>query len=80
MGATLTVEDIWPLVNKLPPEERTRLISRLLVFGEAWSNAELNDLHDWSRLTDPADASLLDPDEGLPLSWDGSRGWDSPSR
>lgn len=66
MAHALTVDDLWPLVVKLPGEERARLVGRLLSFDDDWMSEELFDLRDWSRLADPADAELLDPAGGIP--------------
>ncbi len=65
----LTVEDIWPLLNKLPHSERKRLLERLMDMDGEWLADELADLRDWSAQTDDGDSDLLDPAEGKPFRW-----------
>lgn len=73
MAASLTVEDLWPIVEKLPAAERARLVERLLSLDASWTLAELADLRDWAAWSDPGDAELLDPEGGQPFEWEPRR-------
>ena len=64
----LTVEDLWPLVAKLPGDEKARLVGRLLSFDDSWTAEELADARDWTRWAEPGDAELLDPAGGHALT------------
>ena len=69
MNPLISADDVWPILVKMPPEERTRLLDRLLSFDSEWLAAELDDLRDWSRSAQPGDAELLDPEGGTPFTW-----------
>ena len=64
----LTAEDLWPLVSKLSPEERMRLIRLALARG-ASSDAEIY------RRTPPGTDEFSEHVEQDPLAWD-AEGWD----
>ena len=40
MNPTLTADDLWPLVEKLPPEQKVKLARRALAAVGAGSDAE----------------------------------------
>jgi len=67
----LTAEDLWPLVSKLSPEERFRLV-RLALGGEAHV---ASDAEAYRQLPVGAEEFRQEHDRGDPLAWD-SEGWD----
>jgi hypothetical protein len=69
MGAPLTAEDLWPLVQKLPHDEQVRLAKLALMAAARGPGADA----DAYRATPPA-ADEFSSDEDL-LSWEGE-GWE----
>lgn len=70
MNHTLTAEDLWPLVRKLPHDEQVRLARLALRAATARSGAADAEAY---RATPPA-ADEFSHDED-PLAWE-AEGWD----
>jgi hypothetical protein len=71
MGAALTAEDLWPLVQKLPHDEQVRL-AKLVLGAAAGGSAPDVDAY---RTHPPSPGELSSEDDGL--GWE-SEGWEPP--